>query len=61
MLSVGDKSGNLIYFGNAQNFNPLMATAADTVIAEIDELVEIGDITMEQVHTPGIFVDYILH
>ncbi|MFA6950275.1 MAG: CoA transferase subunit A [Lentimicrobiaceae bacterium] len=59
--SVGDKSGNLIYFGNAQNFNPLMATAADTVIAEIDELVEIGDITMEQVHTPGIFVDYILH
>lgn len=59
--SIGDKSGNLIYFGNAQNFNPLMATAADTVIAEIDELVEIGDITMEQVHTPGIFVDYILH
>jgi 3-oxoacid CoA-transferase, A subunit len=58
--SKGDKSGNLIYYGTSQNFNPIMATAADLVIAEIDELVEIGTIPMENVHTPAIFVDYIV-
>ena len=58
--SIGDKLGNLVYLGTTQNFNPLMATAADLVIAEIDTLKEIGDIEPERVHTPYIFVDYIV-
>lgn len=57
--SVGDASGNLVYKGTTQNFNPLMATAADLVIAEVQELVETGELSPESVHTPGIFVDYI--
>ena len=56
----GDREGNLIYMGNSQNFNPLMATAADVVIAEVNTLVDIGRICMEHVHTPGIFVDFIV-
>ncbi|MDL2256691.1 CoA transferase subunit A [Bacteroidales bacterium OttesenSCG-928-I14] len=56
----GDLSGNLVYHGTSQNFNPMMATAADLVIAEIDELVETGSIIPENVHTPGIFIDYIV-
>ena len=59
--SMGDKSGNLIYLGTTQNFNPLMATAADLVIAEVDTLQETGDFTPETVHTPFIFVDYIVN
>jgi len=58
--SIGDKSGNLIYKGTSQNMNPLMATAADLVIAEVGELVETGSIAPEQVHTPNIFVDFIV-
>lgn len=58
--NVGDKRGNLIYKGTSQNFNPLMATAADTVIAEVEEMVEVGDLPMETIHTPHIFVDYIV-
>lgn len=58
--AIGDKSGNLVYKGTAQNFNPLMATAADLVVAEIGTLVEIGNLAPEEVHTPGIFVDYIV-
>lgn len=58
--SVGDKSGNLVYKGTTQNFNPLMATAADLVIAEVEELVEVGDLFPELVRTPSIFVDYIV-
>lgn len=57
----GDHDGNLIYRGNSQNFNPLMATAADLVIAEVDTLVDTGRICMEHVHTPGIFVDFIVN
>ncbi len=56
----GDHEGNLIYRGNSQNFNPLMATAADLVIAEVDTLVDTGRICMEHVHTPGIFIDFIV-
>ena len=56
----GDKDGNLVYNYSARNFNPLMATAADVVIAEVDELVETGAIDPNQVHTPGIFVDYLV-
>jgi 3-oxoacid CoA-transferase subunit A len=55
----GDRWGNLIYRKTARNFNPMMATAADYVIAEVEELVELGHLDPNQVHTPGIFVDAI--
>lgn len=58
--SVGDGAGNLVYRGTSQNFNPLMATAADVVIAQVGELVEEGDIAPENVRTPAILVDYIV-
>ena len=58
--SVGDKAGNLIYLGTTQNFNSLMAMAADLVVAEVDTLKEVGEIEPERVHTPSIFVDYIV-
>jgi acetate CoA/acetoacetate CoA-transferase alpha subunit len=57
----GDKLGNLQYYGTSQNFNPIMASAADVVIAEINQLVEIGEIEPEFVHTPAIFVDYFIN
>lgn len=56
-----DKAGNLIYEKAARNFNPLMAAAADLVIAEVDELVEPGVIDADEVMTPGILVDKILY
>lgn len=59
--SISDKEGNLIYKGTTQNFNPLMATAADLVIAEAEKMVEVGEISPEQVRTPSIFVDYIVN
>jgi len=59
--SLGDMSGNLVYKGTSQNFNPLMATAADIVIAEVAELVPVGEIAPEMVKTPSIFVDFIVH
>ena len=55
----GDRWGNLIYRKTARNFNPLMATAADCVIAEVEHLVEPGELDADAVHTPGIFVDAI--
>src|SRR5882724_9468532 len=55
----GDRWGNLIYRKTARNFNPMMATAADYVIAEVEELVDLGELDANQVHTPGIFVDAI--
>ena len=58
--SLGDKSGNLIYRGSSQNFNPIIATAADLVIAEIKEIVEVGEIPEENVKTQAIFVDFIV-
>ncbi|MBQ9313054.1 MAG: 3-oxoacid CoA-transferase subunit A [Bacteroidales bacterium] len=56
--SVCDKFGNLVYRGTSQNFNPLMATAADLVIAEVKE--EVEEIKPEYVKTPYLFVDYIV-
>ncbi len=56
----GDRWGNLIYRKTARNFNPMMATAADYVIAEVEELVDLGQLDPNQIHTPGIFVDAIL-
>jgi 3-oxoacid CoA-transferase subunit A len=55
----GDRWGNLIYRKTARNFNPMMATAADYVVAEVEELVELGELDPDQVHTPGIFVNAI--
>jgi 3-oxoacid CoA-transferase subunit A len=51
-----DKAGNLIYRKTARNFNPLMATASKVTVAEVEEIVEIGEIGADEVHTPGIFV-----
>lgn len=56
-----DEAGNLIYRYSAQNFNPLMAMAADLVIVEAEEIVPIGSMDSNQVMTPGIFVDYIVN
>jgi 3-oxoacid CoA-transferase subunit A len=56
----GDRWGNLVYRKTARNFNPMMATAADFVIAEVEEIVELGALAADQVHTPGIFVNAIL-
>ena len=55
----GDKYGNLIYKGTARNFNPMMAMAGKITIAEVEELVEPGELDPNQVHTPGIFVQRI--
>ena len=52
-----DEAGNLIYYGTGRNFNPVMATAAEIVIAEVDEIVPIGEIDPNNVVTPGIFID----
>jgi len=56
----GDRAGNLVYRKTARNFNPVMATAADVTIAEVEELVEPGAIDPDHVVTPGIFVQHIL-
>jgi len=55
-----DKSGNLIYSKTARNSNPIMAMSASCVIAEVDEIVEIGELDPEQIVTPGIFVNYLV-
>jgi len=56
----GDRAGNLVYRKTARNFNPVMATAAAVTIAEVEHLVEPGELDPDQVVTPGIFVRYIL-
>jgi 3-oxoacid CoA-transferase subunit A len=56
----GDPLGNLIYRDTARNFNPLAAMAGKITIAEVEELVEVGELDPNQVHTPGIFVQRIL-
>jgi 3-oxoacid CoA-transferase subunit A len=55
----GDRWGNLVFRKTARNFNPVMATAADYVIAEVEQLVELGHLPPDQVHTPGIYVNAI--
>jgi 3-oxoacid CoA-transferase subunit A len=52
----GDKWGNLVYRKTARNFNPMMATAAKITIAEVEHLVEVGEIDPDLVHTPGVYV-----
>jgi 3-oxoacid CoA-transferase subunit A len=56
----GDAEGNLVYRKTARNFNPMMATAGKTTVAEVEELVPIGGLDPDQIATPGIFVDRIL-
>jgi acetate CoA/acetoacetate CoA-transferase alpha subunit len=56
-----DPKGNVWYRGTTRNFNVVMATAADVVIAEADNVVELGKIEPENVVTQGIFVDYIVN
>ncbi|MDP9741575.1 UNVERIFIED_ORG: 3-oxoacid CoA-transferase subunit A [Bacillus sp. B2I3] len=55
-----DTLGNLVYYKTARNFNPAMATAADVVIAEVDEIVEPGELSPEEIVTPHLFVDGII-
>jgi 3-oxoacid CoA-transferase A subunit len=55
----GDKSGNLVFKGTARNFNPMMAMAGKITVAEVEELVEIGELDPNQIHTPGIYVQRI--
>ena len=56
----GDLLGNLTYHLTADNFNSVMAMAGDTVLAQVDELVAIGEIAPDLIRTPGVIVDYIL-
>lgn len=55
-----DKEGNLVYRKTARNFNPVMATAAQTTVVEVEQIVEIGELDGDNIHTPGIFVDRIV-
>lgn len=55
----GDTKGNLIFKDTARNFNPLMAMAGKVTIAEVEHLVEAGSLDPNDIHTPGIYVDYI--
>ena len=52
----GDRQGNLVYRKTARNFNPMMATAAKVTIAEVEHLVEVGELEPDLIHTPSIYV-----
>ncbi|HXI54479.1 MAG TPA: CoA transferase subunit A [Polyangia bacterium] len=54
--AVGDRFGNLRFYRTSRNFNPLMATAADVTVAEVDRLVDVGALDPDDVHLPGLFV-----
>jgi 3-oxoacid CoA-transferase subunit A len=58
---TGDKEGNLVFRKTARNFNPMMATAAKVTVAEVEHLVEPGEIDPDHIHTPGIFVKRLVH
>ena len=53
---IGDEEGNLVYRKTARNFNPMMATAGRTTVAEVEKIVPVGDLDPDHIHTPGIFV-----
>ncbi len=55
----GDKAGNLVYRMSARNFNPMMATAGNITIAEVEQIVDIGELDPECIVTPGVYVDYL--
>src|SRR4051795_4653686 len=56
----GDKSGNLVYRMTSRNFNPMIATCGKVCVAEVEQLVEVGELEPDQIHTPGIYVDRII-
>ena len=56
----GDKSGNLVFRKTARNFNPMIATCGKICVAEVEHLVEVGELEPDQIHTPGIYVDRII-
>jgi 3-oxoacid CoA-transferase len=56
----GDKAGNLVYRMTSRNFNPMIATCGNLTLAEVEELVEVGELDPDQIHTPGIYVDRII-
>ena len=56
---IADTAGNLIFNKTARNFNPLCAMAAKTTVVEVEKIVDVGEIDPNQVHLPGIYVDYI--
>jgi acyl CoA:acetate/3-ketoacid CoA transferase alpha subunit len=56
----GDRSGNLVYRESARNFNPLCATAGRVTVAQVEHLVDVGEIRPEEVHTPGVFVQRVV-
>ncbi len=56
----GDKSGNLVFRKTARNFNPMMAAAGETCVAEVEELVEVGELDANEIHTPSIYVNRII-
>ncbi|MEQ8434530.1 MAG: CoA transferase subunit A [Oceanicaulis sp.] len=55
-----DKAGNLVFRKTARNFNPMMATAGKVTVAEVEEIVEIGELDADHIHTPGIFVQRLI-
>jgi len=57
----GDTEGNLVYRKTARNFNPMMATAAKVTVAEVEHLVEPGELDGDHIHTPGVYVQRIIH
>jgi 3-oxoacid CoA-transferase subunit A len=57
----GDTEGNLVFRKTARNFNPMMATAGKVTVVQVEHLVEAGEIDPDQIHTPGIFVQRIVH
>ena len=56
----GDAQGNLVFRKTARNFNPMMATAGKVTVAEVEELVPVGKLDADTIHTPGIFVQRIV-
>jgi 3-oxoacid CoA-transferase subunit A len=56
----GDKSGNLVFKKTARNFNPMMASAGKVCVAEVEELVEVGELDSNEIHTPAIYVNRII-
>ena len=58
--TIVDEFGNIFYRGTTKNFNPVMAMAGDVVIVEAEEIVKLGDLDADNIHTPGVLVDYVI-
>src|SRR5262249_40473011 len=56
----GDKSGNLVFHKTARNFNPMIGSCGKVTVAEVEQLVEVGELDPDQIHLPGIYVDRII-